>query len=325
MLPARGSNGERLFDKIRNYPSTPGQLPKVVFAKAYAGDTPAVEPDDTGSSCIVRKSANSIKKKVIQLDARGMPTPPQSPPFMQQMQNMQQSMVMHMLMQNMQHGQNDDEMSNTGSNMGDMMMNFGNMMNGMFRMGMPSTGTSTGSLGSADINSRHPGLNVLKPKPRPALSSQSAESPHTPSPTQPPSANALTNGEGLAGGGLAALTEEPDDMPEHARAAPVTDHVAAMRSALDAASEVPIATPKAKGKAKAKAKSAAKPKAKGKAKSDTPRDKITHLKNGWTTVVVTRPTGQSDTYYKHGPDGPRLRSKGEVKKYCKTNKVKAPF
>ena len=119
------------------------------------------------------------------------------------------------------------------------------------------------------------------------------------------------------------------DLPDGAPAANVQDHLQAMRTALNAGPKAKgKAKAKAKGKAKATTKSKAKATAKGKAttkaKHSSAADQVSKMTHGWSSIIVTRETGQKDTYYKHA-DSKRLRSKSEVADFCKANKVKSPF
>ena len=161
---------------IRQYPSTPDELPRVLFDKAYADSPPAAEPDSAADRCIVRKSSNSVKKQgVIMLNSEGKPTDSSVPmdPFQQlQQMHMQQQMMMRFMMYRMQGGQAGDMMDSPG--------NPGNTMR-MFNMGMPPAnigcmgqmpaGSSVGSMDNgmfgmpSDITGRSTGngLHALKP------------------------------------------------------------------------------------------------------------------------------------------------------------------
>ncbi len=349
-------------EAIRQYPSTPDELPRVLFEKAYADSPPEPEPDSATDRCIVRKSSNSVKNKgVIMLNSEGKPTDPAVPmhPMHVQMQQMymQQQMMMRLMMQQMQGGQAGDMTGNPG-NVGDMPNmpnNPGNAMSGMFRMQMPpmniggmsqnSAGSSTpmsfmdgGMFGTMPSNNTggsnaDASLHSLKPKGRRAL--------------MPPQSTDAS-GTDASGNDVGQKHDEPEaagqkhdepkadggDLPEGAPAAPAADHLQAMKAALNAAQPVQTkgkakAKAKAKGKANAKAKSKSKASAKGKATTkatdtSTPADKVSKMTHGWSSIIVTRASGQRDQYFKHD-DSKRLRSKAEVAEFCKANKVKSPF
>lgn len=327
-------------DVIRQYPPTPDGLPKVLFDKAYTDSPPVPEPDSAASRCVVRKSSNSVKKQgVIMLNSEGKvadSSMPMNPLQQMQQMHMQQQMMMRFMMHRMNGGQAGD-MTDSPGNPGNAMpmfnmgmppnigcmgqmpagSNMGSMDNFMFGMPSDSTGGSTGN-----------GLHSLKPRGRKALPAPQAihdaagqDAPDDDHDKDDPGQDAEDNEQKADGAKL----------PDGAPAAPVQDHLQAMRAALNAAQPAKAkgkAKAKAKGKAKAKTESKAKATAKGKAttaaKHTSAADQVSKMTHGWSSIIVTRPTGQKDTYYKHA-DSKRLRSKQEVADFCKANKVKSPF